>query len=346
MSLLFYFSPGGDYMRILFIILLSCGILAAQGNKTIGTIKKENAALGSLISPDAVIEILSDGFDWSEGPVWINDGDYLLFNDIPANTMYKWSEEEGLSVYLRPAGYAVGINPLGEEVGSNGLYINPVNNQLIMCDHGNRCLAQLNRDNWIKKVIVDRFESKRLNSPNDLAIRSDGHIYFTDPPYGLKGQDDNPAKELKYNGVFHVSPQGRISLITKGLSRPNGIILSPDEKKLYVANSGDDAIWMVFDVAIDGSTSNGRIFFDASDIRSSGKRGGCDGMTVDSNGNLYATGPGGVLVITSGGKLLGTIETGTATSNCCFGGKNGDELYITADMYLCRVKTLAKGVGF
>ncbi|MBN1479789.1 SMP-30/gluconolactonase/LRE family protein [candidate division KSB1 bacterium] len=331
---------------ILIYLIVFCTAIVAQDMKTIGLIHREDSAVNILIPEDAVIEVLAEGFDWSEGPVWIQDGGYLLFNDIPPNTLYKWNESDGLSVFLRPAGYAIGDNPPGREVGCNGLFVNPTNGQLVLCDHGNRCLAQLNQQNWIKTVLIDKFDGRRLNSPNDVVIRSDGHIYFTDPPYGLLGQENNPAKELDFNGVFHLSPDSAIELITKELPRPNGIILSPDEKKLYVANSASNAIWMVFDVEENGSASNGRIFFDANSLRAAGKRGGCDGMTIDTKGNLYATGPGGVLILSPDAKLLGTIETGAATSNCCFGGDNGDELYITSDMYLCRVKTLAQGIGF
>lgn len=333
-------------MRTLFIMIVLCAALAAQDFQTIGTIHREDAKIDALIPEDAVIELLADGFEWSEGPVWMQDGNFLLFNDIPTNTMHKWSETDGLSIYLRPAGYAIGQDPPGREVGANGLYVNPTNGRLVICDHGNRCLAELNPENWTKRIIVKQFQGKRLNSPNDLMIRSDGHIYFTDPPYGLAGGDENPTKELDFNGVFHLTPDGEISLITKELPRPNGIILSPDEKTLYVANSSSNAMWMAFDVAQDGSVSNGRLFFDANDRRAAGKQGGCDGMTVDTHGNVYATGPGGVLVISPEGKLLGAIETGERTSNCCFGGKNGDELYITSDMYLCRVKMNVTGLGF
>lgn len=328
-----------------------CGLLfstmvMSQSVKTVGAIERKSPAINSLIPEGAVVEVLAEGFDWSEGPVWIQDGGYLLFNDIPQNTLYRWDEQNKLTIFLRPAGYAVGSNPPGRELGSNGLFVHPISKQVIMCDHGNRCISQLNMSNWTKTVLVDRFEGKRLNSPNDLVVSTTGHIYFTDPPYGLKDLNKNPEKELPYSGVFHLTPEGQLSLVTSELPFPNGIILSPDEKTLYVANSGGEAIWMAFDVAADGSTSNGHIFFDADELRKAGKRGGCDGMTVDQSGNLWATGPGGVLIISPQAVLLAIIEIGQATSNCCFGGVNGDELYITADMLLCRVKTAAKGIGF
>ena len=328
-------------MKIIALVLISSAFLFSQ-QQTIGSIVRLDPELDNLLAPNVKIEVIADGFEWSEGPVWMG-GNYLLFNDIPTNTMYKWSEGTGLRVFLRPAGYAIGLDPSGEELGSNGLYVHPVDTSLIICDHGNRCLARLNQENWIKTILVDTFEGKRLNSPNDLVIRSDGYIYFTDPPYGLQGLNKSPKKELPFNGVYHLSPRGELTVITKDIPFPNGIILSPDEQTLYVANSGSEPFWRAYDVAANGSVSNERLFFDATELRESGLRGGCDGMTVDKDGNLWATGPGGVLIITPQGKLLGRINTGTATSNCCFGGVNGNELYITADMYVCRVITKTTG---
>ncbi|MDZ7315286.1 MAG: SMP-30/gluconolactonase/LRE family protein [candidate division KSB1 bacterium] len=328
---------------VLFVLHLQ---LTAADFRTVGKIERLSPNLDKLLPADAVIEVLAEGFDWSEGPVWVKDGGYLLFNDIPQNTCWRWDEERGLSIYLRPAGYALGDNPPGRELGCNGLYIHPQTGRLVLCDHGNRCIAQLNTENWTKSVLADRFEGKRFNSPNDLVISRSGHIYFTDPPYGLKDLNANPTKELPFSGVFHLAPDGRISLVTKELPFPNGIHLSPDEKTLYVANSGQEAIWMAFDVAEDGSTSNGRIFYDAGELRRAGRWGGCDGMTVDQYGNLWATGPGGVLILSPKAELLGIIAVGEATSNCCFGGPDGSSLFITADMLLCRVKTKVKGAGF
>jgi gluconolactonase len=310
----------------------------------LGEIQRIHSALDDLIDPNSNVEIVAEGFEWSEGPVWIKDGQYVLFNDIPQNTLFRWDEHQGLSIFLRPAGYAMGENPPGNELGSNGLYVNPLNGQLIMCDHGNRCIAALNMGKWNKKVLVDRFEGKRFNSPNDLTISSSGHIYFTDPPYGLKNLNNNPEKELPFNGVFHWSPSGQVSLVTKELPFPNGIGLSPDEKTLYVANSGQEPIWLAFEVDEKGATNKGRTFYDASVLRDKGYRGGCDGLAVDYQGNLWATGPGGVLVISPEGTLLGIIQVGQATSNCCFGGADLNELYITADMYLCRIKVKTHGI--
>lgn len=214
-----------------------------------------------------------------------------------------------------------------------------------MCDHGNRALCVLNSKNWTKSILINSFDGKKLNSPNDLVISSNGHYYFTDPPYGLMAPD-YPGKELSYSGVYHLAPNGNLSLVTNELARPNGIGLSPDEKTLYIANSGKRKIWLAFDVAEDGSAGNSRIFYDATDFNKYGIGGPCDGLTVDSAGNIWATGPGGIMVFTPAGELLGSIDTGGKISNCCFGGSAGNELYFTANNYLCRIKVTAKGIGY
>jgi gluconolactonase len=316
-----------------------------SAHKIIGTIHRDNTEINMLIPENSEIEVLAEGLDWSEGPVWIKDGNYLLFNDIPQNTTYKWDEQVGLSVFLRPAGYALGDNPPGRELGCNGMFVNPLTGQVVLCDHGNRCIAVLNKKQWTKSIIVNMFNGKKLNSPNDIVISSKGHIYFTDPPYGLTWPDF-PGRELEYSGVYHVTPDGEIALLSRELDRPNGIGLSPDEKTLYVSNSGKRKIWLAFDVANNGNVNNNRIFYDATKFNKYGKGGGCDGFAVDSDGNIWATGPGGVMVFTVDGILLGSIDTGTSVSNCCFGGVDGNDLYITADMYLCRVKVNVKGIGF
>lgn len=331
----------------LFFCLIAFHISFAQQStyKIIGTIHRESPEINALIPEDAEIEVLAEGFEWSEGPVWIKDGGYLLFNDIPQNSTFQWNEQLGLKIFLRPAGYAIGDNAPGMERGSNGLYVNPVTGQLVFCDHGNRCIAVLDQKTWTKSILADKFEGKRLNSPNDVVISSRGHYYFTDPPYGLTWPDF-PGKELDFSGVFHLRPDGTLSIVTKELDFPNGIILSPDEKTLYVANSGEKKVWLAFDVAEDGSTGNSRLFYDATGFDKYGDaEDGNDGLAVDASGNIWATGPGGVMVFTPEGKHIGSINTGTAVSNCTFGGPKGNELYITADMFLCRVKVNVKGSG-
>jgi gluconolactonase len=303
-----------------------------------------DAAIDALVPRDARLESIADGFDWSEGPVWRKSGGYLLFSDVPTNTIHRWREGEGLSVFMRPAGHT-GPTPPGRELGSNGLTFD-ASDRLVMADHGNRRIARIDESNFTKTTLADRYEGKRLNSPNDLVYSSRGDLYFTDPPYGLEGQHDDPAKELAFSGVYRLSASGELTLLERDLRFPNGIALSPDERTLYVANSdAERAIWMAYDIAGDGSVANGRVLFDATPLVRAGKKGLPDGLAVDAGGNLFATGPGGVLVLTPDGRHLGTIETGTAAANCAFGG-DGSTLYITAHMRLLRIRLATKGAGF
>ena len=289
--------------------------------------------------------MLASGFDWCEGPVWdaaggTGDGDRgrLLFSEIPSNTIRVWAPGEAVRVFLKPSGYT-GLTDYGREPGSNGLLIDPAN-RLIACEHGDRRVSAMPLGGPGGKVtLADRFDGKRLNSPNDLCRRSNGTIYFTDPPYGLPGGLDGPHAELDFCGVYRLTPAGELSLVTKAMPRPNGIALSPDEKTLYVADSGYK-MWTTFPVAADGSTGSGSPFFDASGQPG---KGSADGLKVDANGRLWATGPGGVWVFSPDGKPLGRIETGEACSNVAFGGPDGTDLFITSDMYLCRVRTKVNG---
>lgn len=310
---------------------------------TFGTILRKDARFDKLIPPSAQLEKLAGGFEWSEGPVWAREGGYLLFSDIPNNAVMRWKEGEGTSVFLKPAGYTGAAARQGEP-GSNGLLFDR-QGRLILCEHGDRRVARLEKDGK-KTTLADRYEGKRLNSPNDAVLKSNGDIYFTDPPYGLEKGVEDPARELDFQGVYRISASGELTLLTRDISRPNGIAFSPDEKKLYVACSDPDrAVWYVHDVKPDGTLENGRIFFDATAWVKQGKKGLPDGLKVDQQGNLFATGPGGVHVLAPDGTHLGTIDTGEATANCGWGG-DGSTLYITADMYLCRIKTATRGVGF
>lgn len=309
---------------------------------TIGRIHRLDPRLDALLDQNARIEVLASGFEWAEGPVWIKDGGYLLFSDIPNNSIMKWKEGQGISLFLKPSGYT-GALDYGREPGSNGLTLDPMG-RLVLCEHGDRRMARLEKDGG-KKTLADGFEGKRLNSPNDAVYHSNGDLYFTDPPYGLPNRWDDPRRELDFCGVYRLSRDGRLHLLTKSMTRPNGLAFSPDEKTLYVAQSDPErAIWMAFPVRADGLISDGRVFHDATGMV--GKAPGLpDGLKVDVQGNIFATGPGGVHVFAPDGTPLGRIETGEATANVGW-GDDGSTLYITADMYLCRVKTKTKGAGW
>ena len=309
---------------------------------TVGQIFRQEAGLDSLLDANAKIEVLASGFEWSEGPVWVKDGGYLLFSDIPRNVVMRWKEGEGVKEYLRPAGYT-GVADYGREPGSNGLTLDP-QGRLVLCEHGDRRVARLEK-NGGKRTLADNYQGKRLNSPNDLVYHSNGDLYFTDPPYGLPQNVQDSRKELDFQGVYRLSKDGQLTLLTKELARPNGLAFSPDEKTLYVAQSDPEkAIWMAYPVQNDGTLGTGRVFADATSMV--GKEQGLpDGLKVDRNGNLFATGPGGVHIYNPAGKLLGRIGTGQKTANCAW-GEDGSVLYITADKYLCRIRTKTKGAGW
>ena len=308
---------------------------------TLGRIERLDPAFDRLVDPDAAIEVLAaNRFEWAEGPVWDRANKRVLFSDIPRNMIWEWSQKSGLKEFLKPSGYTGKTTFTGREPGSNGLAFNKAG-ELVMCQHGDRRIAK-----WVDGKFVtlaDRYAGKRLNSPNDLAIRSNGDVYFTDPPYGLPKHTEDPARELDFQGVYRLSAQGELTLLTKELDRPNGLAFSADEKTLYVANSEPEkAVLMAFPVRPDGSLGSGKVFFDVTAAVSKQKPGLPDGVKVSADGTVWATGPGGVLVYSSQGKHLGTLATGVATANLAF-GDDGSTLYLTADKNLVRVRTKVQG---
>lgn len=337
-------------MRALILLALACVMIGCSSSgdgkdrpalRTVGSVERLDGRLDKLVPKDAAIEVLDEGFDWSEGPVWFADGKHLLFSDVPRNVIYKWSEGRKSQEFIKPSGYT-GATPRGGEPGSNGL-TRDARGRLVACEHGDRRVTRLEPDGT-KTVLADRFEGKRFNSPNDCILDRAGNLYFTDPPYGLVRNVDDPAKELPFQGVFRVSPDGAVRLLTKEMTRPNGIALSPDEKTLYVANSDPDRpVIMAFPLSASGELGAGRVLFDASALLKAGRKGLPDGLKVDRAGNLFATGPGGVLVIAPDGTHLGTLLTGQATSNCAWGDADGRTLYITADLLVCRVRLKTRG---
>ena len=306
---------------------------------TLGRIHRYEASFDDLIPKTAALEVIASGFEWTEGPVWVKSGNYLLFSDIPRNAVMKWEEGKAVTIYLQPSGFS-GHGEYGKEPGSNGLTLD-AQGQLVSCEHGDRRLSVLTT-NGGKRTLVDHYQGKRLNSPNDCCFKSTGELYFTDPPYGLPGNFADPRRELDFCGVYRLGKDGAVTLLTKELSRPNGLAFSPDEKILYVANSDPDrAIWMAYPVKDDGTLGAGKVFYDVT--ANVGKMPGLpDGLKVDEKGNLFATGPGGVYVFSATGTLLGRIETGQATANCGW-GNTGSTLYICADMYMCRIQTNTRG---
>lgn len=329
--------------RILAGLIFPLGLFAADPPTAEVTpgIERLDPALDALIAPDAVVEKLAEGFNWSEGPAWFKGG--VVFSDVPENVVYRW--EPGATkatVFLKPSGMLKPTEGFREQ-GSNGLGVDADGN-LVLCQHGERRVARLN-DDGSQAVLADKFQGKRFNSPNDLVFDKSGGIYFTDPPYGLDGLNASPLKELPFNGVFRIAKDGAVTAVIKDLTFPNGIGLSPDGKTLYVAVSDPLRTQiMAYEVQPDGAVSGGRTFFDAETAKKPGRKGGCDGMAVDAKGNVFATGPGGVLILSPEGKRLGAVLTGQNTGNCCFGGSDGSDLFICADMFLYRVKTKTRGL--
>ncbi|MEX0701722.1 MAG: SMP-30/gluconolactonase/LRE family protein [Planctomycetales bacterium] len=335
-----YFSPSLAALGAM--AMLAVFIRPGAAQETLGRVVRHDQRLDRLVPADAKLEVVAKGFTWSEGPVWVKDGGYLLFSDIPRNSVFRWKDGEGVSLFLKPSGYT-GHVYYGLEPGSNGLLLDP-HGRLVSCEHGDRRVSVLT-ENGGKRTLVDSYEGKRLNSPNDAVYKSNGDLYFTDPPYGLPDRWDDPRRELDFCGVYRLAKEGELTLLTREMTRPNGIAFSPDEKVLYVAQSDPEAaIWKAFPVAEDGTLGPGRVFQDATD--QVGKLPGLpDGLKADRDGNLFATGPGGCLVISPDGALLGRIDTGEKTANCGW-GDDGSVLYITADSYLLRLKTTTRGAGW
>lgn len=294
----------------------------------------------NIIDSTAIVENLAGGFSWTEGPLYIADGDYVIFSDIPANRVMKWKDGEGLSTFLQPSGYTgdKAFTPK-HEAGSNGLILDK-NGKLVLCQHGDRKVARmispLNDPKPQFETIADRYMGKRLNSPNDAVYHPDGDLYFTDPPYGLDGGNDDSAKELDIHGVYRVTPDGRVDLVTGEHKWPNGIAITPDGKFLLVGHSdSENRVWMKYALNEQGLAASGSVFYKVSDTEKS--PGGPDGMKMSKKGYLFASGPGGIWIFNPTGNPVARIYTGQATANCAL---SGDEkiLYMTCDDFFYRVK--------
>lgn len=307
-----------------------------EEKETIGSIERIDPAIDDLIDNNASIEILSEGYEWTEGPVWVASHKMLLFSDIPNNVVHKWTEEKGAAVYLKPAGYTGKTPSNSGEEGSNGLALDN-NGKLVLCQHGDRRIAALeaplDAPQATFTTLADGYDGKKFNSPNDLAIRKNGDYFFTDPPYGMP---KNTAQEIPFQGVYKLSG-GTVTLLVDSLTRPNGIAFTPDEKTLIIANSDrNKAMWYAYDLDENDVLTNARIFHDATEAAKS-ESGSPDGLKIDKQGNVFATGPGGVWIFNQDGKLLGKLKIPAATANCAF-SEDQKTLYLTADNYLLRLK--------
>jgi gluconolactonase len=340
---------------VLAVLVCAVAMTLSQTHfEKVGSIERLDPALDAIVPKDAVIEKLADGFKWTEGPIWTHAG-YLLFAEIPSNRIMKWSPRGGVSLFMHPSGYSGGGPFGGPEPGSNGMTLDP-QGRLTIAGHARRDVHRLESldKGATVTVLAGKYQGKRFNSPNDLVYKSDGSLYFTDPPYGLRTQSDrDPQKELTFNGVFRIPnvashPVGappddaKLQLVVKDLTRPNGIAFSPDEKYLYVAVS-DPArmVWMRYDVKPDATVANGRVFFHAT---ANAGKGGPDGIKVDRQGNLYGSGPGGLWILSPEGKHLGILRFSERVANCNWGDADAKTLYITASSGLYRVRLKIPGV--
>jgi len=325
------------YLLFLFVVMLCCSKNYCQQKK--GYVEKTDPALDAIIDSQAKVEIIADGFDWCEGPVWVESEKMLLFSDVPQNIIYKWTEKKGKEIYLTPSGYTGSI-PRGGEKGSNGLILDK-NGRLIICMDGDRRVAAMNAGTKTPQpvftTLTDNYKGKKFNSPNDLVYNGNGDLLFTDPPYGLEKNMDDPLKELSFQGVYKIKKTGGLVLLLDSVSRPNGIGISSDQKTLIIANSDPlKPYWYAYDFGKGDSLIHPRIFYDASEAAKT-EAGMPDGLKIDKKGNVFATGPGGVWIFNKTGKLLGKIKFDGLVSNCAF---SADEktLYMTADMYLLRIQ--------
>ncbi len=301
--------------------------------------------MDAIVPKDWKIEKLAEGFGWAEGPIWVKSGGYLLFTDVPGNKMWKWSEKGGLEKFLDPSGAANPDMNIWREAGANGLAILD-KKSILLADTGSRSIQSLDLKSKKKTPVAIEFEGKKFASPNDVVRMKSGVIFFTDPPYGFKKFDEAPEKEHQFNGVYRMAKDGNVSVIEKELHRPNGVALSPDERTLYVTQSEPTkAIIMAYSLDAGGNVTGKKLFHDVTDLVGEKSPGLPDGLAVASDGTIFTSAPGGILVLSKDGKRLGRIGDGKATANCKF-GDDGKTLYLTSHTMLARIRLNVTGAGF
>lgn len=305
-------------------------------------VRRFDPRFDAIVARGAKLERVAAGFAWVEGPVWRRASGSLLFSDVVNDAIHEWRPNAPVTVFLRHAGTSGLSRFAGREPGSNGLALD-ARGRLLLCQHGHRRIVRLEADRT-QTVLADRFEGRRLNSPNDLVVRPDGEVWFTDPPWGLPRAFDDPGKELPWSGVYRLRADGGLTLSTRELRAPNGLGFSPAGDVLYVSESDPaNPRWLAFPVNGDGTLGASRSFADGRELAKHAP-GVPDGLDVDARGNVFAAGPGGIHVFAPDGTLLGSLWTGVATSNSAFGG-DGSDLYVTASDAVYRIRLLVKGMG-
>lgn len=327
----------------LFLFVTACStppspVHPSTANSAIQTadVERLDPAIDALVPQGAKLERVATGFIFTEGPLW-RPGRGLWFSDLVGNVVRQWSPDGKVIQILHLSGFPASMYGGRGLIGPNAMVADK-DGAILLCEHANRRIVRITKDMLIS-AVVDNYQGKRLNSPNDLVYKSDGSLYFTDPPYALPQEDSDPSKELPFNGVFRLS-KGKLQLLIKDLTRPNGIAFSPDEKTMWVSNSDPKhKVWMKYDVAPDGTVRNGRIVADATNDKGSGNP---DGLKMDSQGNVFGAGPGGLWIFSAAGKHLGTIKLPEIVSNCTW-GPDGKTLYITARTSIYRIQLSTTG---
>ncbi|MCX8490880.1 MAG: SMP-30/gluconolactonase/LRE family protein [Cyclobacteriaceae bacterium] len=327
------------YIPFLAVLLVQCSPKKeVQQTSLIVSFERLSPLLDSVMSNEVTVSVIAQGFEWSEGPLWLEDKQMLLFSDVPTNTIYQWTEKEGAKVYLKPSGYTAAV-PNPKVQGSNGLTLDEAGN-LIICQHGDRRIAMMNSPIDQPKAdfttIAYELNGKRFNSPNDVVVNNYNY-YFTDPPYGLIHQMGDSSKEIPFQGVYQYTSNRKTLVLIDSLTYPNGLAFSPDNKKLYVANSDPEkAIWYEYSLNPSLEIVSGKVFYDATSNAKT-EKGLPDGLKVDAQGNIFATGPGGIWIFNGSGELLGKIKVEEATSNCAL-TPDGKTLFVTNDMNILRIQ--------
>jgi len=314
--------------------------IALTQNKVNSPLEAFSPQFFNFFDKASQLTVLGEGYGWSEGPAWNPLRQELYFTDVPGNTAYKWKDGDGVSVFLKPSGAIVdGFR----EPGANGLYYSR-NGRLILCNHGKRALESLDLKTQQRRLLTKSYDGKAFNSPNDVVESQNGDLYFTDPPYGLEGLDASPLKEQPFNGVYRLNPNGRVTRMISEMTFPNGVALSPDERWLYVAQSDPEAMHL-YRLDLTQPNAKKELFVDFEAFSGPDLPGLPDGMVIDKNGYIFATGPGGVFVITPSGEVLGRVKTGKGSANCTF-GEDGSTLFITNHDRLVKIPTLTQGLAW